>query len=75
MLVIHEGRIHQDGTPEVLPTKPASPFVADFVSESAIVHGTLGEDGVIALDEAGRSALGATKGARVVLKNLHVAGA
>ncbi len=63
------------GRRAVLLTRPASPFVADFLSESAIVHGTLGEGGVIALDEASRSALGATKGARVALKNVHVAGA
>ncbi|MBN8612420.1 MAG: sulfate ABC transporter ATP-binding protein [Deltaproteobacteria bacterium] len=75
VLVIHEGRIHQDGTPEVLLTTPASPFVADFVSESAIVHGTLDDEGAIVLDEASRGSLGASKGARVALKKVHVAGA
>ncbi len=75
VLVIHEGRIHQDGTPAELLTKPASAFVADFVSESAIVHGTLGDAGAIVLDEASRAALGASIGARVALKKVHVAGA
>jgi sulfate transport system ATP-binding protein len=70
VLVIHEGRIHQDGTPTALLTAPASPFVADFVSESAIVHGTVGASGVIALDDL--ALLDAPVGARVSLKKVHV---
>jgi sulfate transport system ATP-binding protein len=70
VLVIHEGRIHQDGTPTELLTAPASPFVADFVSESAIVHGTLGAAGVITIDDV--ALLDAPVGARVSLKKVHV---
>ncbi|MBX7193901.1 MAG: sulfate ABC transporter ATP-binding protein [Sandaracinaceae bacterium] len=70
VLVIHEGRIHQDGTPDALLTRPASPFVADFVSESAIVHGTVRGSGVIALDEV--ASLEAPVGARVALKKVHI---
>jgi sulfate transport system ATP-binding protein len=70
VLVIHEGRIHQDGTPAALLTSPASAFVADFVGESAIVHGTLGAAGAITLDDP--ATLEAPIGARVSLKKVHV---
>lgn len=68
VLVIHEGRIHQDGTPSELLERPASPFVADFVSESAIVQGTVRDAKTITLD----ADLDISIGARVALKKVHV---
>lgn len=68
VLVIHEGRIHQDGAPSELLARPASPFVADFVSESAIVQGTVQDAKTIALD----ADLDISVGARVALKKVHV---
>lgn len=71
VLVIHEGRIHQDGAPSELLARPASPFVADFVSESAIVQGAVTDAKTIALD----AELDIPIGARVSLKKVHVGGA
>jgi len=68
VLVVHEGRIHQDGAPEELLARPASPFVADFVSESAIVQGTVQDAKTIALD----ADLDLHVGARVALKKVYV---
>lgn len=65
---IHEGRIHQDGAPSELLSRPASPFVADFVRESAIVQGTVKDAKTIALD----AELDIATGARVSLKTVHV---
>jgi sulfate transport system ATP-binding protein len=75
VLVIHEGRIHQDGAPAALLTTPASPFVAEFVSESAIVHGTLGEGGVIKLDPGSHASIDGAAGSRVALRKVHVGAA
>lgn len=49
-------------------SRPASPFVADFVRESAIVQGTVKDAKTIALD----AELDIATGARVSLKTVHV---
>ncbi|MGO2750519.1 MAG: ABC transporter ATP-binding protein [Pseudoclavibacter sp.] len=46
--VLDGGRIQQLGTPEELVTRPASPFIAKFLSDATIVDGTLGEAGFAA---------------------------
>jgi spermidine/putrescine ABC transporter ATP-binding subunit len=55
--VMHEGRIEQIGTPEVLYDRPANRFVASFIGETnflpAVVRGI--EDGVVVADCAGRT--------------------
>lgn len=38
MIVIHQGRVEQQGTPEDIYRKPASPFVARFFGESSPVR-------------------------------------
>ncbi|NYF14739.1 iron(III) transport system ATP-binding protein [Pseudoclavibacter sp. JAI123] len=40
--VLDGGRIQQLGTPEELVTRPASPFIAKFLSDATIVDGTVG---------------------------------
>jgi iron(III) transport system ATP-binding protein len=41
IIVMHEGRIAQDGTPRELYEQPASRFVADFIGDANIVAATL----------------------------------
>lgn len=41
--VLDGGRIQQLGTPEELVTRPASPFIAKFLSDATIVGGTVEE--------------------------------
>jgi len=49
VVVIHEGRVHQDGPPEALLRRPASEFVARFVEDAQVVSGTVQDDGLIQL--------------------------
>ncbi|WP_424466840.1 ABC transporter ATP-binding protein [Pseudoclavibacter helvolus] len=46
--VLDGGRIQQLGTPEELVTRPASPFIAKFLSDATIVDGELSEEGFVA---------------------------
>ncbi len=41
LVVMHEGRVQQIGTPEVVHSRPANPFVARFIGGSNIVSGRL----------------------------------
>ena len=41
IVVMHEGRIQQVGTPTVLYNEPANAFVADFIGETNFVSGTV----------------------------------
>ena len=50
VVVIHQGKIQQDDSPEALLTRPANPFVADFLGESRLVPATVRDDGWLALD-------------------------
>lgn len=59
--VLDGGRIQQLGTPEELVTRPASPFIAKFLSDATIVDGTIGG----AVDGAVDGAIGVAVG-RVV---------
>src|SRR5699024_6782002 len=49
--VFNEGRIEQVGTAEELYERPASLFVAEFIGESNVFHGTLNDDGALVADE------------------------
>jgi sulfate transport system ATP-binding protein len=49
VVVIHEGRVHQDGPPEALLRRPASDFVARFVEDAQVVSGTVQQDGLTQL--------------------------
>jgi len=51
--VMNKGRIEQVATTTEIYERPANAFVADFVGESNIFHGTVTEPGVISL-EGGR---------------------
>ena len=42
VIVMHEGRILQIGTPEEVFDRPNSPFVADFMGFSTFIHGIMG---------------------------------
>ena len=44
VVVMNEGRIEQDGTPEAVVEQPATPFVMTFVGEVNIFHGRV-QDG------------------------------
>jgi spermidine/putrescine ABC transporter ATP-binding subunit len=44
IIVMHEGRIEQQGTPADVYERPVNPFVADFVGEANIIAGTAGGD-------------------------------
>jgi spermidine/putrescine ABC transporter ATP-binding subunit len=54
--VMNKGRIEQVATTTEIYERPANAFVADFVGESNIFHGTVTEPGVISL-EGGRRLL------------------
>ncbi len=54
--VMNQGRIQQVATTTEIYERPANQFVADFVGESNIFHGTVTEPGVISL-EGGRRLL------------------
>jgi putative spermidine/putrescine transport system ATP-binding protein len=44
LVVMHEGRVQQMGTPEQVHTQPANPFVARFIGGSNIVAGRVHDD-------------------------------
>jgi putative spermidine/putrescine transport system ATP-binding protein len=44
LVVMHEGRVQQIGTPEQVHTQPANPFVARFIGGSNIVAGRVRDD-------------------------------
>ncbi len=44
VLVMRNGKIQQNGTPEDIYNEPINAFVADFIGESNIVHGVMLED-------------------------------
>jgi putative spermidine/putrescine transport system ATP-binding protein len=44
LVVMHEGRVQQIGTPEQVHSSPANPFVARFIGGSNIVAGRLSDD-------------------------------
>ncbi len=54
--VMNKGRIQQVATTTEIYERPANDFVADFVGESNIFHGTVTEPGVVSL-EGGRRLL------------------
>jgi putative spermidine/putrescine transport system ATP-binding protein len=41
LVVMHEGRVQQIGTPETVHSRPANPFVARFIGGSNVVSGRL----------------------------------
>ena len=41
LVVMHEGRVQQIGTPQQVHSQPANPFVARFIGDSNIVEGVL----------------------------------
>jgi putative spermidine/putrescine transport system ATP-binding protein len=41
LVVMHEGRVQQIGTPEAIHARPANPFVARFIGGSNILNGRL----------------------------------
>ena len=51
--IMNRGRLEQIGPPAEIYNRPSNAFVADFVGESNIFHGTLTEPGVVSL-EGGR---------------------
>ena len=60
IVVMNEGRVEQDGTPEDLYFRPASRFVATFVGETNLLDGIVrGRDGAeLVIDWAGRPVRG-----------------
>ncbi|MEM8856125.1 MAG: ABC transporter ATP-binding protein [Pseudomonadota bacterium] len=64
IVVMNEGRVEQDGTPEDLYMRPQTRFVAEFIGETNLITGTVqhAEGGVLSLDWGGRSIKGITAG-------------
>ena len=52
LVVMHEGRVQQIGTPETVHSRPATPFVARFLGGSNIVTGRLDGDRLVSRDGA-----------------------
>ena len=50
VLVIHEGKVHQNGTPEELLLSPESDFVREFLGEARLLDGKVAADGSIVVD-------------------------
>lgn len=50
VVVLDGGRICQVATPQELVASPASPFVAEFISDAALIPGTFGPEGFYARD-------------------------
>ena len=65
IVVMNNGRVEQDGTPEDLYFQPASRFVAEFVGETNLLSGTLkGQEGeTVAMDWYGQTLTGRAPGA------------
>ena len=64
IVVMNAGRVEQDGTPEDLYFRPRSRFVAEFIGETNLIHGTVegSDNGRIVINWNGlrmRGALGA----------------
>jgi len=51
IVVMNEGIIEQVGTPEDIYSRPANPFVADFVGTMNFLAGTAGNNGVVRLGD------------------------
>ena len=56
LVVMHEGRVQQIGTPEEVHNQPANPFVARFIGGSNLIDGRLDEDRLM-LPDGGTIAL------------------
>jgi len=52
LVVMHEGRVQQIGTPEQVHTQPANPFVARFIGGSNILAGRLDDKRLVLSDGA-----------------------
>ena len=50
LVLMHDGRVQQIGTPEQVHSRPANPFVARFIGGSNIVHGRLDGDRLVLPD-------------------------
>ncbi|GBC68622.1 Spermidine/putrescine import ATP-binding protein PotA [archaeon HR01] len=48
--VMNRGEVLQVGTPEEIYSSPANKFVADFIGESNLIEGEVGEDGLFHID-------------------------
>lgn len=58
IVVMHEGRIEQEGAPDDVYDRPVNAFVADFVGEANILRGTAGEDQTLVTDGGVRVPVG-----------------
>ena len=47
MVVMSNGKIQQVGTPEEIYSKPANPFVADFIGQANFIKGSVTADGFL----------------------------
>jgi putative spermidine/putrescine transport system ATP-binding protein len=52
LVVMHDGRVQQIGTPEQVHSRPANPFVARFIGGSNIIPGRLDGDHLVLPDGA-----------------------
>lgn len=50
VVVMNEGNIQQEGTPEEIYDEPVNAFVADFIGDSNILSGVMVEDNLVKVD-------------------------
>ena len=64
IVVLNEGRVEQDGTPQDLYFHPRSRFVAEFIGETNLIAGTVQDvqDGTVAIDWHGHGLRGHASG-------------
>ena len=64
IVVLNEGRVEQDGTPQDLYFHPQSRFVAEFIGETNLIGGTVQDvqDGTVAIDWHGHGLRGHASG-------------
>jgi iron(III) transport system ATP-binding protein len=49
IVIMNRGKIMQTGTPEEIYSRPANIFVAEFIGDSTILQGTMGDDNTVIL--------------------------
>ncbi|XWN34055.1 MAG: ABC transporter ATP-binding protein [Devosia sp.] len=64
IVVMNEGRVEQDGTPEDLYMRPQTRFVAEFIGETNLITGSVRQTGddTVTVDWGGRTVKGVTAG-------------
>lgn len=65
IVVMHQGRIEQEGTPAEVYERPINEFVADFVGEANILRGTAEDEQTLVTDSGQRVPIGQAASTRL----------